>query len=90
MARLGLPINNTLLITSDTSMIIARKAIEEFYLSNQIKKADKILVRAEKQFSICENQIKGTQLNFYMALKHIEKLLIKGYNAIITFLLAID
>lgn len=82
LANLNIPINNMCLIRKETPLNQALHAVKDFFQLNNLKQNEKILIRAEREQSLCESQIKGVQLDFYDASKLVSKLIFENYNII--------
>lgn len=83
LASLNIPINDMCLIRKGTSFVQALQAVKNFFQLHNLEPSKKVLVRVEKEDSLCENKINGVQLNFYDTSNLILKLITKNYNIIL-------
>ncbi len=83
LASLNIPINDMCLIRKGTSFVQALQAVKNFFQLHNLDPSKKVLVRVEKEDSLCENKINGVQLNFYDTSNLILKLITKNYNIIL-------
>lgn len=82
LSSLGVPVNDMCLIRKGTPVEEAFFAVKTFFQLNNLKENNKVLIRAERENSLCETQIKGIQLNFTDAFDLTLKLLNEDYNVI--------